>query len=375
MLLNQIRILHVLSNVVNGSGVSNVLMNYYRNIDKEQIQFDFLCFNNVDTTLADEIKSYGGHVYLVKRPSFNRQSFQSWNKFFEKYGMQYDIVHNSQIYLTSFVKYFTYKYTKAKLIMHEHATQWGNRPTASLRNYLLTISSYGFADAYFACSRPAFEFAFQRKENFFKNKPSFIMNNAIDLKKFDYDVNIRKVMREYFKIPDGAFVIGHVGRFELEKNHLYLLRVFQEVLNRCPNSVLLLVGNGSLQSKVIQKTKEMGIRDRVIFAGEVSNVSDFYQLMDVFVLPSKFEGLGMVCVEAEAAGLPVFCSNVVPSLVNIVNCSFLDIHDTASSWAGKIMAARKFERKSTLFKMQNSIFDIHQECQKLENEYHFLIGR
>lgn len=372
---SQIRVLHILSSVINGSGVSSVLMNYYRSINRDQIQFDFLCFNKVDTSLVNEIESYGGHVYLVKKPGFSIQSFQSWKLFFEKYGMQYDIIHNNQIFLTSFIKFFTYKYTNAKLVMHEHASQWGNRPIASIRNYLLTVSSYGFADAYFACSKLAFEFAFERKENFFRKKPSYIMNNAIDLKKFDYNPNIRQNMRRRYKIPNGAFVIGHVGRFELEKNHMYLLLIFQEVIKRFPKAFLILIGNGSLQEQVIQRAKELGLEKQIIFTGEVRNVSDFYQMMDAFVLPSKFEGLGMVCVEAEAAGLPVFCSDAVPSLVNIVNCSFLDIHAMASIWAKKILLSRKFVRESTFFKMQNSIFDINSECQKLVDEYHSLVGR
>ena len=370
-----IRVLQVLSGFVNTSGVASVLMNYYRKLDKSKVQFDFLYFNKADASLIDEVENMGGNVFYVPKPALSISSFRGWKKFFSVYGTKYDIVHNNQIFLNGFLAYFVRKYTHAKLVMHEHASQWGNRPIAIFRNYLLTISSFQFADAYFACSQKAYDFAFDRSENLFKSKESYIMNNAIDLQSFDYAPAIRQEMRFRWGIPSECFVIGHVGRFELEKNHYFLLKIFKDVLLLHPQTILLLVGDGSLKKQIIEDSKQMGINNKIIFAGKHQDIYKYYQMMDVFVLPSKFEGLGMVCVEAEAAGLPVFCSTEVPKLVNIVNCNYLRLNDSPKIWAKAILSSRSYCRESTIRKMSGTIFDINCEVGKLIKEYYRILGR
>lgn len=370
-----IHVLQVLSGFVNISGVVSVLMNYYRQLDKSKVQFDFLYFNKADENLIAEVEKMGGKVFYVPKPALSRCSMRAWNKFFSTYGSKYDIVHNNQIFLNGFLAYFVKKYTHAKLVMHEHASQWGNRSLAIFRNYLLTISSFQFADAYFACSQKAFDFAFNRKENLFKSKESYIMNNAIDLQTFDYAPKMRQRMRLQWGILDECFVVGHVGRFEPEKNHSFLLKIFRELLLLHPQSVLLLVGEGSLKDQIIKKSKQLGIDKKIIFAGKHQDVYNYYQMMDVFVLPSKFEGLGMVCIEAEAAGLPVFCSTEVPKLVNVVNCNFLSLNNSPKTWAKVILSSLTYHRESTVQKMSGTVFDINCEVNKLVKEYYHILRR
>lgn len=370
-----IRVLQVLSGFVNGSGVASVLMNYYRKMDKSSVQFDFLYFTKADQNLITEVRKMGGNVFYLPKPALSKKSFIQWKDFFSTYGSKYDIIHNNQIFLTVFLGYFTRKYTHAKLIMHEHTSKWGNRPTASIRNYLLTIASFQYADAYFACSQSAYNFAFHRKENLFQTKESYIMNNAIDLQRFDYSPAVGRRMRFQLGIPNDCFVIGHVGRFELEKNHSFLLKVFKEILVLYPKAILLLVGEGSLKNKILDESEQMGINTKIIFAGKHQNIWDYYQMMDVFVLPSKFEGLGMVCVEAQAAGLPVFCSTNVPTLVDIVNCNFLRLSDPYVLWAKSILSSRNYRRASTIPQMRGTLFDIDYEVGNLVNEYHHILRR
>lgn len=372
---HSIHVLQVLSRFVNSSGVSSVLMNYYRKLDKSKVQFDFLYFNKADENLIKEVEKMGGKVFYVSKPTLSRCSIGAWDKFFSIYGSKYDIVHNNQIFLNGFLAYFVKKYTHAKLVMHEHASQWGNRPSARIRNYLLTISSFQFADAYFACSSKAYNFAFNRVENLFKSKESYIMNNAINLQDFDYNPEIRQQMRRKWGISDKSFVIGHVGRFELEKNHIFLLKIFKEFLLLNPGAVLLLVGDGSLKEQIINESKRLKIFDNVIFAGKHQDIYNYYQMMDVFVLPSKFEGLGMVCVEAEAAGLPVFCSAEVPKIVNIVNCHYLSLNDSPKLWAQAVLSSLSYHRESTIHQMKGTIFDINYEVNKLVKEYYRILGR
>ncbi|UEA72430.1 glycosyltransferase [Acidaminococcus fermentans DSM 20731] len=367
--------LQVLSGFVNSGGVSSVLMNYYRKLDKSKVQFDFLYFNKADENLIKEVEKMGGKVFYVSKPTLSKCSIGAWDKFFSIYGSKYDIVHNNQIFLNGFLAYFVKKYTHAKLVMHEHASQWGNRPSARIRNYLLTISSFQFADAYFACSSKAYNFAFNRVENLFKSKESYIMNNAINLQDFDYNPEIRQQMRRKWGISDKSFVIGHVGRFELEKNHIFLLKIFKEFLLLNPGAVLLLVGDGSLKEQIINESKRLKIFDNVIFAGKHQDIYNYYQMMDVFVLPSKFEGLGMACVEAEASGLPVFCSLEVPKIVDVVNCNYLGLNASPKTWAEAIIKYRRFQRKSTILDLSGSIFDINCEVDKLVNEYYHILGR
>ena len=207
------------------------------------------------------------------------------------------------------------------------------------------------------------------------NLLSIERKNAIDLKNFDFDLETRYQMRNYLKIPNDKFVIGNVSRFELEKNHSFLLRIFKELLLMHPESCLILIGDGSLKNRIIDESIKLGIYENIIFVGQQPNIYKYYQLMDTFVLPSTFEGLGMVCVEAEASGLPVICSTAVPKIVDIVNCNYLKLSDSPKIWANAILSSYTHCRKSTMDKMSGTIFDITSEVGKLVKEYYHILGR
>ena len=170
------------------------------------------------------------------------------------------------------------------------------------------------------------------------------------------------------------FVVGHVGRFCYQKNHEFLIEVFKRVHDKDENSVLLLAGIGELQDDIKKKVSLFGLEDSVIFLGARNDIDRIYQAMDVFVLPSRYEGLGMVAIEAQASGLPVLASPKVPDEIKITNnVWFLPLNDNKDVWAKKVLGCRKISRDNTSVEIERAGFDISREAKKLEEYYNNIL--
>ncbi len=199
---------------------------------------------------------------------------------------------------------------------------------------------------------------------------SEIVPNAIDIKKYLYNSNTRVSIRKMLKI-EGKFVVGHVGRFSYPKNHEFLIDIFAEIRRINSNSVLILVGDGEEKEKIIEKVNYLGLRNHVLFMGVRSDIPDLMHAMDVFLLPSRFEGLPVVLIEAQAAALPCVASkDVIPEEVNVTGLiKFLSLDAPVNKWAVEILRSPSIRTANVIYPLQQGGYDIVTEARELGNRY------
>lgn len=369
---NPIRIAQIIGKWV-GGGVEAVVMNYYRNIDHNKIQFDFICDSDSTNIPYQEIESLGGKVILV--PPYQKViEYQKELRRVLKDG-DYKIVHSHINTLSVFPLMAAKKVGVPIRIAHSHSTTNKVEWKKNLMKIALRPLSKIFATSYFACTEHAGRWMFGDKN--FDNNDVYVLNNAIDLEVFKYDKKIRKMKREELGIKDDALVIGHIGRFVQQKNHSYLIDVFNKLHQKNSNSVLVLAGQGPLIDEVKCKVNDLNLQDSVKFLGQRSDVSELYQALDVFLFPSIYEGLGIVLIEAECAGVPCFASTDVPAIAKVTdNLDFISLNEQPDVWATKILDSLKdYKRKDCMKVVQNAGYDIKIEVKKLEEKYNDLLKK
>lgn len=303
-----------------GGGVESVIMNYYRHLDHTKVQFDFICDEDSTRIPYDEIKKLGGRVFLVPKYQKLPQYLKALEGLFRK--NQYRIVHSNVNTLSVFPLYAAKKAGVPVRISHSHSTSNAREWKRNIIKNILRPFSKKYATDYFACSELAGRYLFGNKT--FDQGKVKIIHNAIDLDKFKFDKVARKKLREEFGIKDSTVVIGHVGRFVKQKNHDFLIDVFNEYHTKNPDSKLLLVGTGPLEEKIKAKVEKLNLSNSVLFLGQREDTNKLYSAMDVFCLPSLYEGLGMVLIEAQMNGLPCLASDKVPKEAKITeNIDFI----------------------------------------------------
>ena len=290
-----------------GNGVETVIMNYYRHLDHSKVQFDFICDEDSTRIPYDEIKKLGGRVFLVPKYQNLPKYLKTLEKLFKE--SQYCIVHSNLSTLSVFPLSVAKKVGVPIRIAHSHSTSNPKEWKRNLIKNILRPFSKRYATDYFACSEVAGRYLFGNKA--FDRGEVKIIHNAIDIDKFKFDEVARKKLRKEFGIKDSTIVIGHVGRFVQQKNHTFLVDVFKEYHKKNPDSKLLLVGSGPLEDKIKKKVEKLGLKDSVLFLGQRDDINKLYSAMDVFCLPSLYEGLPVVGVEAQAAGLPCVFSDKI----------------------------------------------------------------
>lgn len=376
-----IRVLHFVSTLSRGSGVMSVIMNYYRHIDRDKVQFDFLHFvpdkESAADSYAEEIRGLGGKIYLVDKPGSSLQSVKQLEDFFKKHAEEYKWLHNHEVYLTFLLRPISKRYGLEHFIVHCHATKYSDKPLNAVRNWLLCLPIPFMKVDRFACSEAAGRFLYGNR--MVKAENVFIMHNAIDCEKFRFRPEVRDRLRKEMGL-EGKFVIGHVGRFERQKNHDFLIRVFAEVKKKMPESVLVLVGEGSLEKQVKQLARKLALDTSIIFFGQRLDVNDLFQIMDIFLLPSRYEGLGIVLFEAQANGLKCYASDYVPKESSLGNTVYLPLKNAESFWAGVIwknqpgpsedILVRRGEASGlAIKKIAEKDRTLKQQAEKLQNYY------
>lgn len=364
---NPIRIAHIMGKWL-GGGVEAVVMNYYRHIDRDKIQFDFICDDDSTNIPYDEIEALSGKVILI--PPYQKVfQYQKRLKKVLREG-NYQIVH-SHINALSIFPLRAAKRTGVPVrIAHSHSTtnkvEWKKN---LLKNALKPFSKV-YATHYFACTKHAGRWLFG-DESFDKGEV-FILNNAIDISKFKYNPEIRTQKRAELGISDDILVIGHIGRFVQQKNHHYVIDVFNEVHKMNQKSILVLIGQGPLQVEMENKVKELGLVDSVKFLGQRKDVHEWYQAFDVFLFPSIYEGLGMVAIEAQCAGCYCLASTEVPSVAKVTdNIEFLSLEQVPSEWALRMLKRiGSKERISCDSEVKKKGYGIDVEVRKLEQYYY-----
>ena len=355
------RVLQVVTHMERG-GLESMLMNYYRHIERDKVQFDFLVHRQERAAFDDEIESLGGKIYRLPRlVPWNRSYLMALNRFFDGHS-EYKVVHVHQDCLSSVILKAAQKNGVPVRIAHSHsANQDRNLKYPIKLWYKRSIPQY--ATALFACGKDAGDWMF--------NGVSYqIVNNAIDAAAYTYDSVLRAEIRSKLGLND-ELVVGHVGRFSPAKNHPFLLDIFTALLHQEPNAVLLLAGDGTNMEKMQLKAQELGITERVRFLGVRSDVSDLMQAMDVFVFPSLYEGLPVTMVEAQAAGLPCIISDKVPPEC-VLTDGLVDIMPLSAKpeiWAERILGKRSTQRTNHCGEITAHGFDITTEAIKLQEFY------
>lgn len=354
-----IRILQCVNNM-HRAGLETLLMNYYRTMDRTKIQFDFLTHRPERSDYDDEIESLGGKIYHAPRlyPQ-NYPAYFAYMKDFFADHPEYKIVH-SHIDSMSCLPLLAAKRAGIPVrIAHSHSTSID----LDFKYPLKQCFRYGLrsaANKYLACGQQAGEFLFGRRD-------FTVLPNAVDAEKFRYDPVCRDEKRRELGVTD-QFVIGHAGRFAYAKNHEFLLKVFQSILKKEPNAVLLLAGTGEKEASIRNLAKTLCVDHAVRFLGSRSDMEAIYQAMDVFVMPSRFEGIPVVGVEAQFAGLPCVFSDKVPEEVMFTDlCQFVSLRKNSEFWAEQIL--RYKNRKRADHHVDGSVFDIKHTSHILEQFY------
>ena len=326
-----VRVALVLNRMDSG-GIEAVVMNYCRRIDSGRVAFTlFVCRDSL-LPQREELEKLGIPVCLI--PPYTHVGEYQRTLLREFREGRFDIVHAHLNTMSVFPLFAAWRAGIPVRICHNHTTaHWGEGKKTFLK-YLLRPFNKIFATHYFACSRFAGEWMFG-KSTFEKGRVR-VMTNAIDAEVFSYDPAARERLRRELKIPADAKVVGHVGRLTYQKNQEFLFRLTAELERRGIRAFLLLVGGGEMEGELREKVRAMGLEAQVIFAGVREDVAKTYSAMDLFYLPSYYEGFGLVALEAQASGLPCICSMQVPGevLENETSCRVPIEGDTAPArWA------------------------------------------
>lgn len=355
-----IRILHIL-NGLGAGGAESIIMNWYRHIDRNKVQFDFLIRTNVNI-YADEIAEYGGRVFIM--PSYPRHYFANKKetiRFFEEHANDYAGIHvhgNALLYVNVFG--IAKKNGINFRIYHSHSTTTDLKYLPLHKINRRRIKR--LATDFFACSKAAGEWAFKSQEY-------IVLNNGVETDRFKYDVDVRKRTRDLLGITDET-VYGHVGRFVTVKNHIFLLEVFEKVIKKEEKALLLLVGDGVLIDNIRKLAQEKGIDHKILFTGRQKKIEDFMNAMDVFMLPSHNEGLPIVAVEAQATGIPCILSDTITREVKMTDLvQFLPINDS-DIWAEYGKKASHIPRKNKQEEIKQAGYDISFSTKFLEEYYY-----
>lgn len=350
-----------------GGGVEAVVMNYYRNIDRTKIQFDFICDDDSTNIPYEEIEGLGGKVILI--PPY--QKAFKYHKELKKILNEgnYKIVH-SHINTMSVFSLFAAKCAKIPVrIAHSHSTTNKKERKKNLMKQVLRPFSKMFATDYMCCSELAGRWLFGDKE--YDKGNVYLLNNAIDLDKFKYDKVLRNKKRKELNINDDTLVIGHLGRFVAQKNHTFLIDIFNEIHKKNDNSILLLAGQGPLMDEIKMKVQSLELEKFVVFLGQIKDTDELYQAFDVFCLPSLYEGLPVVGVEAQATGLLCILSDDMTKETKILKeTTFMTLSDSPEIWANTIInKLSSHKRIDTSKEITKNGFNIKEKANELENEY------
>lgn len=365
--MKSIKVLQVLDKISYNSGVSAVVMNYYKYLPQEHLKSDFLLYEQTESDLESEILAKGSNIYVTGQPSGRNMRIYCRNveRFFAGHAGEYDVVHvhipNAAFVILNSAK----KYGVPVRIIHSHNARGADGIVKKARNFVLNKWGICYANRYMACSNAAGEYLFGKK--LCEKGQVTILNNAILLEKYRYNPQKRKEIRNALGVGDEV-LLGHVGRFAKQKNHEGLLTILSQLCERGWKGKLLLIGDGELRDATMQRAERLGIKERIIFAGVVDNVNEYMSAMDIFLLPSLYEGLPVVCVEAQAAGLPCLVSTNVTREIGLTDRVKFIENEKITQWCDEIeRLARALPNRTKEIQMGD--YDIREQARRLEEIY------
>lgn len=364
------RILQVVTHM-NRGGLETMLMNYYRQIDREQLQFDFLTHRPYRGDYGEEIESLGGILYHLPRLNPISSGYKkALHQFFVQHP-EYRVIHVHQDCLSSVILKVAKECGVKVRIAHSHCSSQDKDLKYPVKLfYRRFIPEY--ATEMMACGKEAGNWMFG-------GAPFLELKNAIHTEEYIYHSGKRQEMRDQLGFTADELIVGHVGRFSPPKNHIYLIDIFSQIKIRNPDSKLLLVGDdqGELADTIKRKVTDLGLADSVVFTGLRSDVADLMQAMDVFVFPSNYEGLPVTMIEAQAAGLPCLISDKVPIECKVTELvQQISLAEGAEVWAERaIAAAKETVREDTGTQIKAAGYDIEKNAKWLQDYYHSAFER
>lgn len=356
------KVLHVLHGM-NRGGAETLVMNIYRNIDRKKVQFDFVVHTDLKCDYDDEIEQLGGVIYhCPEYKVINHSAYiKWWNNFFSEHK-EYKIIHGhldscAAIYL-KIAKQFG-----MVTIAHSHNTSEGSGIKAEVKKFLKhnlnTVS-----DVKMGCSKEANRWLFGDS-----CKDAVTIKNSVDINKFRYSEDISKAVKSELNVSD-KFVIGHIGRFQPQKNHSYLIDIFKQIFDKNSNSVLLLCGVGELKDEISKKAKALGLENNVRFLGLRDDIEKICQAFDVFLFPSLYEGLPVTLVEMQAAGVPCVISDIITDEVCITDIvEKISLDKSPQLWADDVLKYLNHNKTDTTYQIRSAGFDIKETALWLQNFY------
>lgn len=325
-----VRIAQVMNRMDSG-GIEAVVINYYKAIDKARFQFDFYVDERSAVPLRADLEALGARFFLMPSYSKPAEYQKALIKAFRENS--YGIVHVHQSTMSLFALRAAKKAGVPVRICHNHTTASWAEGVRTLAKYILRPFNRLYATELFACSDYAARWMYGNR--LVDESRVYIMPNAVEAGKFEFSEEHRVSVRKELGIADDTFVVGHTGRFAKQKNHAFLIDIFAELKKRRRDSMLLLVGEGRLMPQIRQKCRKLGLEDSVIFTGARTDVYRLYSAMDVFCLPSYYEGMPVVLIEARMNGLPVIASDRVKAEPGYKNISSLPL-GKRKDWANVI---------------------------------------
>lgn len=351
-------------------GITHYALNNWKWMDKDKFQCDFATMSK-KLDFADEILATGSKIHYIScYAEENEEQFtKEINKILDE---KYDVVHlHTKQWKSFLVEKICLERNVPKVIVHSHSTkcdandaekrEWETKEHYRVREEF----DENLATDFWACSEEAAEWLFGDR---ISQDKICIMKNAIETDKFLYNEKVRKELREEFALED-KFVFGNVGRLEYQKNQEFLIDVFSEIYAKRKDVALVLVGEGALREQLEKQVQQFGLAQAVLFLGKREDVENIYQMMDLFVLPSNFEGLPITLIEAQTAGLQCICSTNIPTAANITgNVMYLPLEK--QQWVKALESRIHFNARKNMSQIvKKSGYDLETQVQYLQDKY------
>ncbi|MCI6266629.1 MAG: glycosyltransferase [Erysipelotrichaceae bacterium] len=352
-------------------GVESIIMNVYRKIDKNKIQFDFLTTHNGKIICEEEIKRMGGRIFKIEYSKKENPilHYKCLKKFFKKHHNEFQGVHMNRCFPNySLPLKYAKKYNIPIRIFHSHNSNDMYPFNSIIKKIMIKVNKNLIkkrANILLACSKQAGKYMF--------GKSKFtIINNGIEISKFKYNESLRNKVRKNLDIED-KIVIGFVGRLQYQKNPLFAIKIMKKLQEEDNNKyILLMIGSGEDEYELKKYVKINNLNKKILFLGHRSDVNELYHAMDIFILPSKFEGLGMVLIEAQTSGVMCLASKNVPPEVKVTDrIKFLDIEKDVDIWCDEIkkISNKKISRNEIYKFVKKNKYNIEYTVSTLENIY------
>lgn len=366
---NTIKVLHILGKRPVG-GVGTFLKNMHNNLNVSEVQFDYLISSSImDGDFDKEVRRRGGTVFVLPELTYSNsfKYIKQLSEFYKKNSRYYEIIHIHTPNIAVFNLILAKKNGIKNRIVHSHSTKYSDSISKSLRNFLLQLPIRKIANNYFACTEDSSKFLFGSD---LTNNEVKIIKNAINLEDYKYDSSVRKEIRDELNLSD-AFLIGHVGAFLPVKNHEFIINLFHQIHKKNNNTMLLLVGDGNLENQIKNKVSELGLEQKVIFMGRRMDVNKLMQAMDLFILPSLFEGMPLVGIEAQASGLPCVFSETLTSDIKVTKNVYFEKITDIKAWENKIISVsnQSINRELAYEELYETDYNVKKEVVKLEGYY------